>query len=97
MSILDPSHIKRVGVAVELADGRRVIIYSDDPRAEVDIESAYDEPERIYGRGGEVTSMNFPKPIAKITISNLNHLVLQYFNDNSPGELIDAVQKKLTE
>lgn len=97
MSTFDPAKIRRVGVAIELQDGQRVIIYSDDPRAEVEIKTTYEEPARFHGDQGEVTRMASGSRSSEITISNLGHLVLQYFNDNSPGELIDSMQKKLTE
>ena len=46
--MMNPARIARIGVAVEMSDGSRHLIFSDSPGAEIDIETTV-EHEMIPG------------------------------------------------
>lgn len=80
---MNPKIIKRIGIAVEFADGSRAMVYSDDDAAQVEVETVreYEElfclPQSMSAITGSRTS---------ITISDLG----RYSIHHSPAPDVTA-------
>lgn len=88
-----PNRIKRVGVVVELQDGRRVMWFSDDPHAEVEIKSEREQVGNDYGIGYP-TRMLSPM-LHSITISNLSTYTMQYTEPEQTATAIDGIKNTI--
>lgn len=95
MSTFEPSEIKRVGIAVELQDGQRIMIYSDDPKAEVNIDTTHSEPVTYWHSGEELKIRTSPSN-TDITITGLSRFVVQHVSDAAIDKAIETVRNGIT-
>lgn len=71
MSDFEPRLIRRIGVAVEMADGELMTFYSDSPTAEMQVET-HIETERLYHRAD--TRIAIVDHSTDITITGIRQL-----------------------
>lgn len=81
------SRIRRIGLAVELANGETITIYSEDPRADVFMETNYGPGFSIYSTPVQQTD---------ITIRNINQYVMSRYQP-AAEQAIDSVKGILEE
>ena len=90
MSAFDPRLIKRIGIAVEMADGEQIMFYTESPGTEIQIETNT-EFERLYD------GMIFrPVPIdqqIEITISGIRGYQRHTRAPESTAQSIDRIHE----
>ena len=87
------NRIKRVGVAIEFNDGRRVMIFSDDPNAEVEVKMEREEFEGFHM--GESRRWLTSAPLHTITVGNLSHYTIQHTEPEATAKAIDGIKGQL--
>lgn len=89
MSIYDPRLIKRIGIAVEMADGEQIMFYTESPGTEIQIETNT-EFERLYD--GMIVR---PMPIGQqteITISGIRGYQMHTRAPESTAKAIENIK-----
>lgn len=90
MSTFDPRYIKRIGLAVEMADGEQIMFYTESPGTEIQIETNT-EFERFYD--GMIIR---PMPIyqqTEITISGIRGYQMHKRAPESTAQSIDRIHE----
>ncbi|MGP5395992.1 hypothetical protein [Arthrobacter rhombi] len=88
--MLNPARVARIGVAIEYADGERVMMFSDSPTAEAELETIVERAE--IGPPGMYRTMT-AEATTTLTISGLRSYVITTGDDEATGQAIDGLQK----
>lgn len=90
MSAFDPRLIKRIGLAVEMADGEQIMLYTESPGAEIQIDHQVEIEHSFDG------SMYRPSPLGsqtEITISGIHGYQLHTRAPESTAQSIDRIHE----
>lgn len=88
----ETNRIKRVGVVIEFEDGRRAMMFSDDPAAEVTVTS---EREHDWtGYYGETVRAN--PMIRSVTVGNLSRYTMQFTDPEATKQSLDQIKGQIT-
>lgn len=84
-------HVVRVGLAVELSSGKRLMIFSDDTNAEINIDTEYQQELQFWGD----PTCRPTSALTSITISGLRHFIMQDMTEPVVAQAIDSIRKEL--
>ena len=84
-------HVVRVGLAVELSSGKRIMIFSDDTNAEINVATEYEHQLQFWGD----PTCRPTSALTSITISGLRHYNMQDMTEPVVAQAIDGIRKEL--
>lgn len=90
MSIYDPRLIKRIGLAVEMADGEQIMFYAESPGTEIQIENQT-EVERVFD--GHMCRPVLVDSQTEITISGIRGYQMHTHAPESTAQSIDRIHE----
>lgn len=83
-------HIVRIGVAAELSNGQRVMLFSDDPQAKLTVDTDHE-----HAMPWDTSRPVRISTLTSITISDLSRYWMQDVPEPSAANAIDNIRKEL--
>lgn len=90
MSTYDPRLIKRIGLAVEMADGEQIMFYTGSPGTEIQIENQ-NETQQVFV--GNITRALITDSTTEITISGIRGYQMHTRAPESTAQSIDRIHE----
>ncbi|MHA7227851.1 hypothetical protein [Glutamicibacter soli] len=89
---LDPKRIKRIGLAAEFEDGQTVMLYSDAPGIEIEIDT---QNEIDYFHYGATVRPAIAASDTTITLRHVNRYTIQTKDPTRTEQAIQGIQKSI--
>lgn len=90
MRTFDPCLIKRIGIAVEMADGEQIMFYIESPGTEIQIENR-NETQQVFV--GNITRTLITDSTTEITISGIRGYQMHTRAPESTAQSIDRIHE----